>query len=321
MTTKEELLQYVKELVDQKIITKDDLNSVCREVDEHKESKKLNIANILYYIGGGIVFLGISILVFQNWSEFNFLTKVLSTLGASTLAYFIGLLLDKEKRTEALSVAFYLIFALVYPIGLYVVFDNIGFDVSSLGMQSLISFILFSLCLLSYFLLKKNLFVLFSIIFGTYLFFAFTNLLVDGNPYFLDFDFYEYRFLLVGLSYILLGRFFIGKSLSSLSGVLHGFGIIAVLGSTLALGGWDPEQNMFWELVYPFLVFGTLFLSVNFKSKSFLTFGTLFLMAYIFKITSEYFSSGLGWPLALVIAGLSMIGVGYMSISIKNKYL
>lgn len=321
MKTKEESLQYVKELVDQKIITKDDLNSIFMETEEHKESKKLNIANILYYIGGGIVFLGIFILVSQNWSEFNFLTKVLSTLGASTLAYFIGLFLDKDKRTETLSVAFYLIFALVYPIGLYVVFDNAGFDVSSLGMQSLILFILFSLCLFSYFLLKKNLFVLFSIIFGTFLFFVFTNFLVDGNPYFLEFKFYEYRFLLVGLSYILLGRYFIGKSLSSFSGVLHGFGIIAVLGSALALGGWDPEQNIFWELIYPFLIFGTLFLSVNFKSKSFLTFGTLFLMAYIFKITSEYFSSGLGWPLALVIAGLSMIGVGYMSISIKNKYL
>ena len=45
------------------------------------------------------------------------------------------------------------------------------------------------------------------------------------------------------------------------------------------------------------------------------------LMAYILKITSEYFSSGLGWPLALILAGLAMIGVGYMSISIKKKYL
>jgi len=44
-------------------------------------------------------------------------------------------------------------------------------------------------------------------------------------------------------------------------------------------------------------------------------------MAYILKITFEYFSSGLGWPLALVIAGLAMIGVGYMSISLKKKYL
>jgi len=49
--------------------------------------------------------------------------------------------------------------------------------------------------------------------------------------------------------------------------------------------------------------------------------GTIFLMAYILKITSEYFSTGLGWPIALVIAGLAMIGVGFMSFSIKKKYL
>ena len=78
---------------------------------------------------------------------------------------------------------------------------------------------------------------------------------------------------------------------------------------------------MFWELIYPGLVFGTLFLSVHVKSKAFLTWGTLFLMAYLLKITSEYFSSGLGWPLALVLAGLMLIGTGYMSFSLKKKYM
>jgi len=45
-----------------------------------------------------------------------------------------------------------------------------------------------------------------------------------------------------------------------------------------------------------------------------------FLLKFL-EITSEYFSTGLGWPLALVIAGLAMIGVGYMSLSLKKKYL
>ena len=44
-------------------------------------------------------------------------------------------------------------------------------------------------------------------------------------------------------------------------------------------------------------------------------------MFYILKITSEYFTEGLGWPLALVLAGLAMIGVGYVSLSVSRKYL
>ncbi len=69
------------------------------------------------------------------------------------------------------------------------------------------------------------------------------------------------------------------------------------------------------------LALGTLFLSINLKSGSFLTFGTLFIMAYILKITAEYFTRGLGWPLALVIAGLMLIAIGYLSFYLKKKYI
>jgi hypothetical protein len=118
-----------------------------------------------------------------------------------------------------------------------------------------------------------------------------------------------------------MGYSFSKNERAPLSGFLYSFGILGVLGAALILGEWTPNQNVFWELIYPILVFGALFLSIHIKSKAFLIWGTIFLMAYILKITAEYFSTGLGWPLALVIAGLAMIGVGYMSISIKNKYL
>lgn len=42
-------------------------------------------------------------------------------------------------------------------------------------------------------------------------------------------------------------------------------------------------------------------------------------MGYILKITSEYFADSLGWPLALMIAGFGMIGVGYLTVYIKRK--
>jgi uncharacterized integral membrane protein len=57
------------------------------------------------------------------------------------------------------------------------------------------------------------------------------------------------------------------------------------------------------------------------KSKSFLTFGAIFLVTYVFKITAEYFTDGLGWPLVLVIVGLAIIGIGYLAFSLKKKYM
>lgn len=325
MATKEEVLQYIRTLAEQKIVTKEEIDLAYDSGSGIKTdvvlTKKLGVAEILYYIGGAIVFLGIAILLAQNWLTLGFGTKVLATLGAGVAAYFVGVLFSRDERTETVGSAFYLISALTIPMGLYVVFDNAGFDASSYGSQSLISGILFGMYMLSYIVFRKNVFTLFSILFGTWLFFSFTSFMIGGGVYFDSWKFYEYRVLVAGITYMLIGYAFSKNERASLSNFLYGFGILGFLGSALSLGGWEPNQNVFWELIYPGLIFGALFLSVHIKSKSFLTWGTLFLMAYILKITSEYFSSGLGWPLALVIAGLAMIGVGYMSISLKRKYL
>lgn len=324
MTTKEEVLQYITTLGAQHVVTQDELLAAYRTGSgvpiDHAMIKKLGVAEILYYIGGAIVFLGIAILLAQNWSNLGFATKLLATLGAGLAAYVVGLLFSRDEKTEAAGMAFYLISALVTPIGLYVVFDYAGFDAGSAGWQSVSSGLVFSMYALSYVILRKNIFTLFSILFATWFFFSFTSFLVGSNPYF-DMKFFEYRVLLIGLTYILLGQAFSKNIRAPLSGFLYGFGILGFLGAALALGGWEPEQNVFWELVFPGLVFAALFLSIHLKSKSFLTFGTLFLMVYILKITAEYFSTGLGWPLALVIAGLSLIGVGYASLYIKRKYI
>lgn len=89
----------------------------------------------------------------------------------------------------------------------------------------------------------------------------------------------------------------------------------------MALGGWSPNQNTFWELLYPVIAFGIIYFSVYLKSRVLLIFGALFLIGYILKLTGEYFTSGLGWPLALVLAGLAVMLVGYYTVRINKKYL
>ena len=69
MATKEEVLQYIKTLGEQKIVTKDELDLAYDSGSGIKTdvvlTKKLGISEILYYIGGAIVFLGIAILLIK----------------------------------------------------------------------------------------------------------------------------------------------------------------------------------------------------------------------------------------------------------------
>lgn len=322
MATKEEVLQSIRELSAKGSIKKDDILAAFEAglPEDIRTTKKIGIAEILYYIGGAIVFFGIAIFITQNWRSLSSASRIISTLGSGVAAYFSALFFSLKKKTENISLAFFLISALVMPIGLFVVFYEAGYKMSTHGMQSIISFILFTVFLSSLTLFRKSIFIVFSVIFGSWMFFAITNFLIGGAPG-LGQDFFYYRILAVGLSYILLGYYFSKNKREAMSGSLYGFGVFGFLGAALMLGGWKPEQKMFWELVFPGLIFAVLFLSVYLKSRSFLTFGTLYLMVYIIKITTEYFSGSLGWPLSLVIIGFLLIASGYLFVYIKNNFI
>ncbi len=321
---KQQLLSSLTALSSQNALTKEEVIRAFENGKEKKStalSREMGLSEVLYFIGGFIVFIGIAVLIGQNWTTLNSFTKIFATFGFGVASYFVGVLLNKEEKYGAVGYAFHLIAALVMPLGLYVVFDQAGLSMSTPEMQSLIASILLTMYVASYAVFKKPIFTFFSIAYATWFFFAFTNFLIGSNPYFADMKFYEYRFLMVGLSYLFFGYYFSSTKQKDLSGVLYGFGNLFFLGAALALGGWKPSQNIFWEMIFPGLVFAVLLLSVHLKSKPFLTFGTIFLMAYILKITGEYFSGTLGWPVSLMICGIALIGIGYYAFSLNKKYL
>lgn len=317
---KQKLLSELSQLAQSGQISESEVLSAMHIV-KLEENRHVNLSQVMYYIGASIVFLGICVLVYQNWDSLDFVTKVLITLGSAIATYFVGFLLLKYEDFKGASLGFFLISALLAPLGLFILFDKIGLDTSTVSVSVLVFLICFSIFLASFYIFRKIIFNLFSIIFGTILFFVLIQWLVGENFTSSDMNkIWEYRFLVTGLSYMVLGYALRATTQKALSGVLYGFGSMIFLISAMVLGGWMPNQNMFWELIYPLLVFGIVFLSVYIKSKSFLVFGSLGLIGYILKITGEYFTEGLGWPLALVLAGLVIMVVGYYAVKINKEY-
>jgi len=321
---KQTLLGEIKQASGQKIITRDEVLGAFdagQSPANQSIHKKIGLTDIMYYIGGAIVVLGIGILIFQNWERLNTPVQILATLGTAIAAYVVGVLFNRYPNLSGPSVAFFLISALLLPLGLYITLDKAGVDVNTAGTAVFVSALMLAVFLASYFIFKKSLFTLFAIVAGTSLFFALVGWIVESNHYLYDAKITEYEFLVTGLVYMLLGYSFSLAVQEKLSGLLYGFGSLAFLGAALTLQGFSPDQNAFWELVFPLLVFGIIILSVWLKSKTFLVFGSLFLIGYIFKLTGEYFQENLGWPLALVLAGLIIIGISYYAVRISKKYL
>jgi len=324
---KQQLLSEISQAATAGIVTQNEVLGAYEKgssgvLPQQEDAKHLGLSGVMYYIGGAVIFLGISVLLFQNWDNFNTFTKIASTFGVAVAAYLVGILMEKYEEYRSVSQVFFLISALVSPVGLYVILDKLGLDVSTASVGVLVFLILTAIYLASFYLYRRTIFTLFSIIFGTILFHYVVGWIVGES---LSSDnlvkVFEYRVLAIGLMYLCLGYYFKETSQKALTGVLYAFGSLGFLGAALALGGWQPNQNVFWELIYPLLVFGVIFLSIPLKSKSFLTFGSLFLIGYILKLTGEYFTEGLGWPLALVLSGLVIMVVGYYAVKINKKYL
>ncbi len=283
----------------------------------HKQSK---ISNILYFIGSAVVFLGICIFVGSNWSSLSDMTKILATLGAAAAMYGAGILLGRYENLVKVSDAFHIIANLVAPVGILVTMHVLNVDTNSAGSHAVAAAIVLSTNLLLYYMERRNVFYIFSVIFGTWLFFGFTTFMIGGRP-FADWDFIKYRWLTAGLTHMALGYALTDTSKKNLTPPLYSFGVVEFLTAALCLGNWSPNQSIFWELVFPGLTFGILFLSVYLKSRSFLIFGTIYLMFYILKITNEYFTSGFGWSLSLILGGFALIGIGYLAFYLNQKYI
>lgn len=320
---KEELLQEITVQSRERYITRDE---VMRAYDngvasiESVSVSSFNMAHIMYYFGGGIVVIGIGIFISQHWDALNMFTRILSTLGSGVLAYYLGMMFSNETDRATIGQAFHLIAAIVLPIGLFVMLNEMGADISGFNVLSVIYAALFAVYLISYRMFVKNLFAFFSIIFGTGLFFSVTNWLVSGTAIFSEVNFVSYQFLVIGLVYVLVGHAFIDKRTAPLTKYLYPIGLLCFFGAALALGGYAPDQNMFWELIFPGLSLGSVFLSLSLRSRAFLIIGSIALVVYIFKITGEYFADSLGWPLALIVAGFGMIAVGSLFVKFNKRY-
>lgn len=316
------LLDAVRSLAASGELTEAEVVAAVREVagapDTEVVERSRRYSRVLYFIGGGVIFIGIVAFIAQVWTDLGPVMHVVVTLGAGLAAFTAGVLLSRHGRLGAAGPAFFLVAALVLPIGMAVALDESGLDPARLGLQSLMSLILLAAFLAAHRLFRHPSLLVYAIAYGTWAFFAITGFMAGPDPRFAEEEFYEYRILAVGLAFMVLGWAFSGTEREGLTGPLYAFGSAAFLGAALALGDWKPSQNVFWELVFPGLVFIVLYLSVALKSKALLTFGSLGLGAYLAKITGEYFSDSMGWPLALILLGFLLMGVGYLTFRLKR---
>lgn len=322
---KEQLLEALRQNLESGDVTPEEVRPLLQASapDKSRATGVLaaRLSMVLYYIGGGVVFLGMVFLIAQEWRQFGSAMKIFVTLGSGIAAFVVGVLLSQHERLGAAGPAFFLLSAMLLPAGLFVTYDEAGIDLETLMTQIQIAALLTAVYISSHLLFRQNVLLIFAIVFGTWFFFVFTNHLVGGAPIFDDYTFANYRILFGGLTYMFLGHAFVGSDREVLTGWLYGVGVVGFLGAGFALGEWKPHQSVFWEAIYPGFIFAVILLSTHLKSKTFLVFGALALGAYLTKITAEYFSDSIGWAFSLVLVGFLLMAVAYLAVRINRQYI
>lgn len=317
-------LHDLSELIKKGEISKEQLLLLFpTEQQEKSEPHKINLQQLFYLLGAFIVIVGIVVFIYQFWEDMNQLTKVLFTLGPAISAYATGYYFFQKDRKNEIGLAFLIISSFVYPMGIGTSLDLIGISATEMGGLTVISTVLFIIYFATYYALKSWVFLPFAILAGSSAFVTFTNLLFENSvppPHF-----NEYRALILGIVYSSFGHYFsISENSQEKKGMvnlLYFFGFSLFLGSALALSGYKLKINVVWQLAYPFLLAITFYLSILLQNKAILIAGTIFTFAEILKLTSEYFSESLGWPIALIIAGLVIMGVGYFSFEVNKRFI
>ncbi len=316
-----QLLQDLKLYVDNGTLSKEQILAVLttsKPTEFVQKKGKINLQKILYYIGGFILLLGIIFYIGQYWNTMSQITRTIITLGASVSTYFLGYYFYTRTKNNDFGHSFLIISSVLFPLGIGTALDMLGVSPTTSSGISVNAALLFIIYSLSFYSIKAKIFLLFTFIAGTTLFFSFTNFMFldNGNE-----RFYEYRLLIMGLTYLSFGYYFTNTNKKFMTNLLYFFGLFILLSSALSLQGFTPANSIVWEILYPFLLVGIFYSSVKLQNNIFLILGTLFTFGEILKLTYEYFSNSLGWPISLMLAGLLMMGIGYVSFELNRKYL
>jgi hypothetical protein len=324
MTNKSELLSQISQAIEEKLITREEVLELFPKEDQLKAkptSSRFHFGKIISFLGGFIVFLGISFLVSLIWVYLNHTGQILVTLGTGLVAYIVGnLLLFALPQNRFLGSSVHLIGGLLIPTGIFVWLSKLG--QSPISLQLLIAMIFAGLAvtyLASDYFLKSNVLNIFTVIFATIAFYSlFFWLTKERLVMFRVEELWSWSTVVVGLSY--LG---IGYALKNTSRAVSG-NLWWSVGITIFLPGvWAVSivsiHNILSEILFLLILIAVLYLSSYFRSLSFLVVGTIYLIVFILYLTSVYFAEVLTWPVALILVGLAMIGVGYLVVNLSQK--
>lgn len=265
------------------------------------------VMRVLGYLGGTFVFAGVAAFIATQWDTMNSAARVIITLGPGVAACVLAVLSSRDERFEKAVAPLFLIAAVLEPAGMLVAFNEFGSGGdprwAALVTAGAVAFQFGAI----FGVLRQSMLLLLTVFFGTLFWMtAFDLIQLDD----------ERGALVIGASLVLAAIGIDRTPHSLITPPIHLCGGIAFL-----YGLFDIVEGTPFEILFILTASGFVYLSAAIQSRTLLLVATGAILAYTGWFTGEHFADSVGWPLALVLFGLLMIGMSALAFRIDRQYI
>lgn len=273
----------------------------------HEQTSSGILSRLFGYLGGILVFSGLGVFISLYWDDFGVAARIIVTWGIGLFAFFMAVACLSDKRFERAATPLFLISALLQPMGIFVMLEEFasGSD-AHYGVLFMAAYMLLQQGL-TFWAKSRGVLAFSSILFGCIFFVTL-------------FDLWDFDENLVGTV--------IGTSLLCLAYALGRSRHAAqapfwyLVGSVVLLYAvFDALKDTPFELLYLGLAALLIFFSTVVRSRTLLSVATLAMLVYIGYYTAEHFADSIGWPIALVMMGMALIGLSTLAVKLNRKYI
>jgi hypothetical protein len=265
------------------------------------------LVRVLGVIGGTFVFAGVGVFVALQWEAMNSVARVVITLGSGIAAFIMAVLAARDIRYDKAATPLFLMASALQPTGLLVLFSEFGSGGDWRWASLATSGILALQFAATFAAVRRSTVVFMAVFFGALFFWTgFDMLDVDGS----------FVGLVLGASLVLVAIGVDRTPHRVVTPVWYLFGATGML-----YGLFDIVDGTPLELGFLLAAAGFVYLSVMLHSRTLLFVATAAILSYTAWFTGEYFADSVGWPIALIIFGLVLIGLSALALRIDRDYV
>ncbi len=271
------------------------------------EKKGDALSRVFAWLGGILMFAGLSAYIGMFWQEMNSAMRIIVTLGVGLVLYIWAAVSLQNGRFSRAIMPALLISIVMQTSGWFVLIDELFhhgsdwryavlFVTAVMGLQQAIAFQKFRITLL-----------LFALLFFGYSFVITLLDMLDAKDNIVGIG--------IGISMMALSHRILRTPHASLSSLGYFFGAVAFY-----LGLFDLVQHTIVELLFLAVAVANLvYVSTQVRSGALLVVSTAAILGYICYFTEQHFRNTLGWPVALMLLGIAFITISGTAVKVRRK--